>query len=86
MFFDDNLLIYNETGRALYAQIKSLPIVDYHCHLNQKSIRDNVLLADIGELWLAGDHYKWRAMRGNGVDEYYITGGASFHDKFLKYA
>lgn len=86
MFFDENLLIYNKAGRALYERIKDLPIIDYHCHLNQKSIKDNEELADIGALWLAGDHYKWRAMRQNGVDEYYITGEASFHDKFIKYA
>lgn len=86
MFFDDNLLIYNKTGKALYDNVKGLPIVDYHCHLDQKKIANDDSFSDIGELWLAGDHYKWRAMRLNGVDEFYITGGASFHDKFLKYA
>lgn len=86
MFFDDNLLIYNEAGKALYEKVRELPIIDYHCHLDQKKIAGDESFADIGELWLAGDHYKWRAMRMNGVDEYYITGGASFHEKFLKYA
>ncbi len=86
MFFDDNLLLYNETGKSLYKRVKGMPIVDYHCHLDQKKIANNDTFSDIGELWLAGDHYKWRAMRLNGVDEYYITGDASFHDKFLKYA
>ena len=86
MFFDDNLLIYTKTGKTLYERVKSLPVIDYHCHLDQKAIAENRELGDIGALWLAGDHYKWRAMRGNGVDEYYITGGASFHDKFIKYA
>lgn len=86
MFFDENLLLYNETGKALYEKVKDLPIIDYHCHLDQKKIAENSAFSDIGELWLAGDHYKWRAMRLNGVDEHYITGSASFHDKFLKYA
>ncbi len=86
MFFDNNLLIYNDMGKNLYEKIKSLPIIDYHCHLDQEKIAKNDTFSDIGELWLAGGHYKWRAMRLNGVDEYYITGKASFHDKFLKYA
>jgi len=86
MFFDENLLIYNETGRALYERVRELPIIDYHCHLDHRKIANDDTFSDIGELWLAGDHYKWRAMRLNGVDEYYITGGASFKEKFLKYA
>lgn len=86
MFFDNNLLLYNDTGRALYEKVKNLPIIDYHCHLDQKKIAANATFSDIGELWLAGDHYKWRAMRMNGIDEYYITGGADYHEKFLKYA
>ncbi|MBQ1933387.1 MAG: glucuronate isomerase [Clostridia bacterium] len=86
MFFDDNLLIYTATGKALYEKVKELPIIDYHCHLDQRKIAENSTFTDIGELWLAGDHYKWRAMRMCGVDEYYITGGASFKEKFLKYA
>lgn len=86
MFFDQNLLLYNETGKALYETVKALPIIDYHCHLDQKKIANNDAFSDIGELWLAGDHYKWRAMRMNGVDEYYITGKASYHEKFLAYA
>ena len=86
MFFDDNLLIYNQTGKTLYEQVKDLPIIDYHCHLDQKKIASNEPLADIGELWLSGDHYKWRAMRMCGVDEYYVTGPASYQEKFLKYA
>ena len=86
MFFDENLLLYNETGKSLYEKVKNLPIIDYHCHLDQHKIAINDTFSDIGELWLASDHYKWRAMRLNGVDEYYITGNASFHDKFIKYA
>ena len=86
MFFDENLLIYNETGKELYKKVKDFPIIDYHCHLDQRKIAADDTFADIGELWLSGDHYKWRAMRMNGVDEYYITGNASYHEKFLKYA
>ncbi|MBR4419373.1 MAG: glucuronate isomerase [Clostridia bacterium] len=85
-FFDENLLLYSESAKTLYKAVKDLPIIDYHCHLDQTKIASNATFSDIGELWLAGDHYKWRAMRLNGVDEYYITGGASFHDKFIKYA
>lgn len=86
MFFDDTLLLYSETAKKLYNKVKNLPIIDYHCHLNQNMIAENASFADIGELWLAGDHYKWRAMRMNGVDEHFITGKASFYEKFLKYA
>ena len=86
MFFDDNVLLHSESAKKLYAQIKDLPIIDYHCHLDQNKIKADDTFLDIGELWLAGDHYKWRAMRMCGVDEEFITGNAIFHDKFLKYA
>ena len=85
-FFDENLLLYSQSAVTIYNQVKDLPVIDYHCHLDQYKIRDNATFADIGELWLAGDHYKWRAMRMCGVDEHYITGSASYHDKFVKYA
>ena len=86
MFFNDNLLLYSNTAKALYEKVKDLPIVDYHCHLDQTKIAEDSKFSDIGELWLAADHYKWRAMRMCGVDEYYVTGDASFRDKFIKYA
>ena len=60
--------------------------IDYHCHLDQKKIISDAKFSDIGELWLSGDHYKWRAMRLCGVDEKYITGNADYREKFLKYA
>ena len=63
-----------------------MPIIDYHCHLIPQMIAENHQFADITELWLGGDHYKWRAMRGNGVDEEYITGGKSSWEKFSKWA
>ena len=85
-FFDDNVLLQGNASKDIYKVVKNLPIIDYHCHLNQYMIRDDAKFDGIGDLWLAGDHYKWRAMRICGVDEYYITGKASFHDKFMKYA
>ncbi len=85
-FFDDAVLLGSETAQKLYACVKDLPIVDYHCHLDQKMIARDATFENIGALWLAGDHYKWRSMRICGVDEKYITGDADFHEKFLKYA
>ncbi len=85
-FFDENLLLQGETAKQIYNAIKDLPIIDYHCHLDEKAIYEDAKFQNIGQLWLAGDHYKWRAMRLCGVDEKYITGDASFHDKFIEYA
>lgn len=81
-----DLLLTNGSAAALYDKIKGLPIYDYHCHLSPKEICEDRPCTDIGELWLSGDHYKWRLMRAAGVDEYYITGGASYREKFIKYA
>ena len=85
-FYGEKLLLGSESAEKIYAAAKDLPVIDYHCHLDQNKIKDNATFSDIGELWLAGDHYKWRAMRLCSVDEEYITGSASFHDKFIKYA
>ncbi len=85
-FFDDRVLLSNDIAFELYNDVKALPIIDYHCHLNDNEIAEGMTFSDIGELWLAGDHYKWRAMRLCGVDEYYITGKASNKEKFFKYA
>ncbi len=85
-FFGEDVLLSSPSALALYEEVRDLPIVDYHCHLNENEISENRTFSDLGELWLGGDHYKWRAMRLCGVDEYYITGGASFHEKYLKYA
>ena len=85
-FFGNKLLLGGASAEKIYAEVKDLPIIDYHCHLDEDKIASNAEFENIGELWLAGDHYKWRAMRLCGVDEEYITGSASFHDKFLKYA
>ena len=85
-FFDNNVLLEGNASKEIYKVVKDLPIIDYHCHLNQFMIKDDAKFDGIGDLWLAGGHYKWRAMRICGVDEHYITGDASFHEKFLKYA
>lgn len=85
-FFGENLLLKGESAKILYREVKDLPIIDYHCHLDQEKIADDARFGCIGELWLSGDHYKWRAMRMCGVDEYYVTGGASWEEKFYRYA
>ncbi len=85
-FFGDKLLLSTPAAEELYTEVKDLPIIDYHCHLNEHELRDNHRFANLGELWLAADHYKWRAMRLCGVEEKYITGNADYYEKFLKYA
>ncbi len=82
----DKRFLRTHEARKIYEEIKDLPIVDYHCHLNPKDIADDYAYENIGELWLSHDHYKWRAMRICGVDEKYITGDASWQEKFMKYA
>lgn len=85
-YFDENLFLGTDAAKRIYEKIRTLPIVDYHCHLDQNKIAADAGFSDIGELWLAGDHYKWRAMRLCGVDEYYVTGKASYKEKFLRFA
>jgi len=86
-FLDDNFLLQNTTAELLYHDYaKSLPIIDYHNHLPPDEIASNKKFSSITEVWLKGDHYKWRAMRANGVNEKYITGNASDSDKFSKWA
>lgn len=85
-FFGDGVLLGTDAAKLLYDSVRSLPVVDIHCHLDRKAIAADARFSDIGELWLAGDHYKWRAMRMLGVEEKYITGDADGRDKFLKYA
>ena len=62
-------IITSENAEKIYSEIKDLPIIDYHCHLSPKEIYENKVFGNIGEMWLAGDHYKWRLMRFYGVDE-----------------
>ena len=85
-FFGSDVLLRSEAAKALYAKVKDLPIIDYHCHLNEKEIQADRGFSDLGELWLGGDHYKWRAMRMCGVDEHFVTGDADFSEKYVKYA
>lgn len=85
-FFDNDVLLNSAAARKLYDGVSNLPIIDYHCHLPQKEIALDTPLGGIGELWLKGDHYKWRAMRLCGVDERYITGEASYREKFRRFA
>ena len=86
-FLDDDFLLDTPTAKRLYHEHASrLPIIDYHCHLDPKMIADDYRFRSITELWLGGDHYKWRAMRANGVEERYITGDASDWEKFEKWA
>ena len=75
-FFGPDLLLNNESAKKIYAEVKDLPIIDYHCHLDQYKIKDDAKFQNIGELWLSGDHYKWRAMRLSGVGEELITGSS----------
>lgn len=84
-FFGEDYLLQGESAKKIYSAIKDLPIIDYHCHLDEKAIKADKTFSDIGELWLSGDHYKWRAMRLCGVSEDYITGNRSFIDKFNKF-
>lgn len=77
--------IETPSAARLYEAVRTLPIVDYHCHLSPKEIWEDQPFDNIGEMWLAGDHYKWRLMREYGIDEQYVTGNADWYDKFLKY-
>ncbi len=85
-YIQDNFLLNTPAAERLYHDYaKDMPIFDYHCHLPEAMILANRPFSDIYEIWLAGDHYKWRLMRNYGIHEEYITGGASNKDKFLTY-
>ena len=86
-FMDENFLLDNDFSQTLFHNhAKHLPIIDYHCHLNPAHIAQDRTFDNLGQIWLEGDHYKWRAMRTNGIDERYITGNASDWEKFEKWA
>ncbi len=85
-FYDENVFLNNESAKLIYDKVKDLPIIDYHCHLQPKEIYEDKPFDNIGEIWLGGDHYKWRLMRSVGIDEKYITGDSSWKEKFVKYA
>ncbi len=87
MFIHDSFLLENESARRLYHDFaKDQPIIDFHNHLSPQQIAENHCFADLQEIWLAGDHYKWRAMRSNGIPESLITGEASSEKKFQAWA
>ncbi|MGB3587926.1 MAG: glucuronate isomerase [Tunicatimonas sp.] len=86
-FLNENFLLQSATAEKLYHDYaRDLPIVDYHCHLSPKEIAQNQSFKNLTQIWLYGDHYKWRAMRANGIDEQFCTGDASDYDKFMAYA
>ena len=86
-FMDENFLLSTETAQKLYRDYAAaVPVLDYHCHINPQEIYEDRKFENITQVWLGGDHYKWRFMRSCGVDEFYITGGASDKEKFLKWA
>jgi glucuronate isomerase len=86
-FLNQDFLLSNEPARRLYHQYAATqPILDYHCHLNPRDIAANRRFANLFEIWLEGDHYKWRAMRAHGVAERYCTGDATPCEKFLEWA
>lgn len=86
-FVTEDFLLTTEAARTLYhGYAEKMPIFDYHCHLSPAEIYENKRFSDIGEAWLAGDHYKWRVMRANAVPEEYVTGAACFREKFGRFA
>ena len=86
-FMDENFLLSTETAQELYHEFaEKMPVLDYHCHINPQEIAEDRKFDTITQVWLGGDHYKWRQMRSNGVDEYYITGDAPDREKFQKWA
>ena len=86
-FLDQNFLLSNSTAEKLYHDYAvSMPLIDYHCHLAPEQIANNIQFKNLTDAWLAGDHYKWRALRTNGVDEAYCTGNKSDEEKFMKWA
>ena len=86
-FMDKDFLLSTETAKKLYHEYAAvMPIIDYHCHINPQEIYEDRKFENITQVWLGGDHYKWRQMRSNGVDEKYITGDATDREKFQKWA
>lgn len=86
-FINEDFLLYSDAAKRLYHDYATpMPIFDYHCHLPVQDICENTRFANLTQIWLNGDHYKWRAMRANGIDEHYITGDASDPEKFTAWA
>lgn len=86
-FLDDNFLLQTQTATRLYHEFAAgMPIIDYHCHLDPALIAADINFENLTDIWLKGDHYKWRAMRANGINEQYITGNKSDREKFEQWA
>lgn len=86
-FMDENFLLSTKTAQKLYhGYAEAMPVLDYHCHLNPQEIYEDRKFENMTQVWLGGDHYKWRQMRSNGVEERYITGDATDREKFQKWA
>ena len=83
---NDKFMLKNKVARKLYAMVKDLPIIDYHCHLSPKQIAEDYKFKNAYDLFLGGDHYKWRQMRSNGIEEKYVTGDADEFEKFKAFA
>ncbi len=87
LFMDKDFMLSTESAQKLFHQYaESMPILDYHCHINPREIAEDRKFDNITQVWLGGDHYKWRQMRSNGVDEKYITGDSTDREKFQKWA
>ncbi|MBR7110691.1 MAG: glucuronate isomerase, partial [Clostridia bacterium] len=85
-FIKDDFMLHGKTAKKLYSLVKDLPIIDYHCHLSPAMIAENYQFKNAFDLFLGGDHYKWRQMRSNGISEKYITGDGSDYEKFEAFA
>jgi glucuronate isomerase len=86
-FMNEDFLLHSETAKQLYQEyVAKMPIIDYHCHINPMDIANNLQFENLTQAWLYGDHYKWRALRANGISEEYCTGNASDYEKFEKWA
>ena len=86
-YLDENFLLHSLTARRLFHEVaKDQPIIDYHCHLSPREIATNHRWANLSDIWLGGDHYKWRLMRANGIDEELITGDSTPREKFQAWA
>lgn len=83
---NDGFLLKSNTAKRLYEAAKDMPIIDYHCHIDPREIYENRRFDNITQVWLGGDHYKWRLMRSNGVSEDEITGDTDDYTKFLRFA
>ncbi|MCQ2399687.1 MAG: glucuronate isomerase, partial [Clostridia bacterium] len=85
-YYNEDFLLTNKSAKKLYKEYAAkMPIFDYHCHLSEKELLEDKEFEDIYQVWLGGDHYKWRLMRNFGIDEEYITGNKSHKEKFMAY-